>query len=44
MHAGNGSLMRLAPVPLYYIAKGGSLPLCMQCAADSSRTTHQGMC
>jgi hypothetical protein len=39
---GNGSLMRLAPVPLYYVAKGGGLELCMQAAADSSRTTHQG--
>ena len=35
--AGNGSIMRLAPVPLYYAAKpAAALARC----ADSSRTTH----
>ncbi len=35
--AGNGSLMRLAPVPMYY----GADPLAaISMAADSSRTTH----
>lgn len=36
--AGNGSLMRLAPVPMYY---AGQPELAIQRAADSSRTTHQ---
>ena len=36
--AGNGSLMRLAPVPMYY---AGKPELAIQRAADSSRTTHQ---
>ncbi len=35
--AGNGSLMRLAPVPLYYANKPD---LAIQKAAESSRTTH----
>jgi ADP-ribosyl-[dinitrogen reductase] hydrolase len=35
--AGNGSLMRLAPVPLFY---GRDAALAVQMAADSSRTTH----
>jgi ADP-ribosylglycohydrolase len=35
--AGNGSLMRLAPVPLYF---AGSLSNAMRYAADSSQTTH----
>ena len=36
--AGNGSLMRLAPVPMLY---AGQPELAIQRAADSSRTTHQ---
>ena len=36
--AGNGSLMRLAPVAMYY---AGQPELAIQRAADSSRTTHQ---
>jgi len=35
--AGNGSLMRLAPVPLFYAADPGEA---ITRAADSSRTTH----
>jgi ADP-ribosylglycohydrolase len=35
--AGNGSLMRLAPVPLYFAS---SLSNAMRYAADSSQTTH----
>jgi ADP-ribosylglycohydrolase len=35
--AGNGSIMRLAPVPLYY---AGRPEEAIQKAADSSRTTH----
>lgn len=35
--AGNGSLMRLAPVPLYF---AGDPRLAIELAADSSRTTH----
>ncbi|KAF1066859.1 MAG: ADP-ribosyl-[dinitrogen reductase] glycohydrolase [Pseudomonas citronellolis] len=35
--AGNGSLMRLAPVVLYYVADEAAL---LRYAADSSRTTH----
>lgn len=35
--AGNGSLMRLAPIPLMY---GYDDALCVQYARDSSRTTH----
>lgn len=36
--AGNGSLMRLAPIPLFY----NSLPeLAIELAGNSSRTTHQ---
>lgn len=35
--AGNGSLMRLAPVPLYYAADAD---VAVERAADSSRTTH----
>jgi ADP-ribosyl-[dinitrogen reductase] hydrolase len=34
--AGNGSLMRLAPVPMYFLGKPDVLDRC----ADSSRTTH----
>ncbi|HEX7900227.1 MAG TPA: ADP-ribosylglycohydrolase family protein [Planctomycetota bacterium] len=34
--AGNGSLMRLAPVPMYYLGSPDVLHRC----ADSSRTTH----
>jgi ADP-ribosyl-[dinitrogen reductase] hydrolase len=37
MSAGNGSLMRLAPVPLFYVQK----PLeAIELSGDSSRTTH----
>jgi ADP-ribosylglycohydrolase len=36
--AGNGSLMRLAPVPMYYPADP---VLAIQRSAESSRTTHQ---
>jgi ADP-ribosyl-[dinitrogen reductase] hydrolase len=36
--AGNGSLMRLAPVPMYFIASGSADPVHM--SAESSRTTH----
>ena len=36
--AGNGSLMRLAPVPMFY---AGDPELAIQLAAESSRTTHQ---
>jgi ADP-ribosyl-[dinitrogen reductase] hydrolase len=35
--AGNGSLMRLAPVPLFY---SGNPRLAVEMAAESSRTTH----
>ena len=35
--AGNGSLMRLAPVPMYFAREP---ELAIQMAADSSRTTH----
>ncbi len=35
--AGNGSLMRLAPVPMFYAADAGKA---ISRAADSSRTTH----
>ncbi|MCJ2542841.1 ADP-ribosylglycohydrolase family protein [Synechococcus bigranulatus str. 'Rupite'] len=35
--AGNGSLMRLAPIPLFFL---GDPHLALQRAADSSRTTH----
>src|SRR5690349_20218120 len=35
--AGNGSLMRLAPVPMYF---AGNPKLAIEMAADSSRTTH----
>ena len=37
--AGNGSLMRLAPVPMYF---AGDPAEAISKAADSSRTTHQG--
>ncbi len=37
MSAGNGSLMRLAPVPMRYAAEP---ELAMEMAANSSRTTH----
>jgi ADP-ribosylglycohydrolase len=37
MTAGNGSLMRLAPVPLYF---AGTAKKAIAHAADSSRTTH----
>ena len=36
--AGNGSLMRLAAVPMYFVARGGVDPVAM--SAESSRTTH----
>jgi ADP-ribosyl-[dinitrogen reductase] hydrolase len=36
--AGNGSLMRLAPIPIFY---ADSFEECVECAASSSRTTHQ---
>ena len=36
--AGNGSLMRLAPVPMYF---SGDAAEAIAMAADSSRTTHQ---
>ena len=36
--AGNGSLMRLAPVPMYYAADAAEA---ITMAAESSRTTHQ---
>ena len=36
--AGNGSLMRLAPVPLFYFSNPS---LAIEFAGDSSRTTHQ---
>jgi len=36
--AGNGSLMRLAPVPLYYANDPAKAP---KMSAESSRTTHQ---
>ena len=35
--AGNGSLMRLAPVPMWHFPARDAM---MDCAADSSRTTH----
>ncbi|WP_425059442.1 ADP-ribosylarginine hydrolase Tri1 [Sporomusa carbonis] len=35
--AGNGSIMRLVPIPLVYAA---NVPLAITMAADSSRTTH----
>ena len=35
--AGNGSIMRLAPVPLFY---AGDLRKAIELSADSSRTTH----
>ncbi len=38
MSAGNGSLMRLAPVPMYY---AGDAAEAISMAADSSRVTHQ---
>ena len=37
MSAGNGSLMRLAPVPMYY---AGDASDAIDRSADSSRTTH----
>lgn len=36
--AGNGSLMRLAPVPMYY---AGNASLAIEMSAESSVTTHQ---
>ena len=38
--AGNGSLMRLAPVPMYFT---GDTAEAIAMAADSSRTTHQAL-
>jgi len=35
--AGNGSIMRLAPVPMFY---AGDLEEAIHCSAESSRTTH----
>jgi len=37
--AGNGSIMRLAPVPVFYVARGDHVAA-VERAADSSRTTH----
>jgi len=37
MSAGNGSLMRLAPVPMFF---AGDAREAIDCSADSSRTTH----
>lgn len=37
-NAGNGSIMRLAPVPLFYHA---DIPKVLYYSAESSRTTHQ---
>ena len=37
--AGNGSIMRLAPVPIFYFARG-DLESAVERAGDSSRTTH----
>lgn len=37
--AGNGSIMRLAPVPVFYYARG-DLHAAVERAGDSSRTTH----
>ncbi len=39
--SGNGSLMRLAAVP---IAFSTDLAMCMAVSAESSRTTHPGHC
>jgi len=36
--SGNGSLMRLAPIPMFYLGRG--LPAAIAAAQDSSRTTH----
>jgi ADP-ribosylglycohydrolase len=36
--AGNGSIMRLAPVPMYF---AGDLTAAVRMSAESSRTTHQ---
>ena len=41
--AGNGSIMRLGPAPMYYArraARRGSFAEAVACCADSSRTTH----
>ena len=38
--AGNGSLMRLAPVPIFCHAHGLGSAVALQWARDSSRTTH----
>ena len=37
--AGNGSIMRLAPVPVFYFGRG-DLSAAVERAGDSSRTTH----
>jgi ADP-ribosyl-[dinitrogen reductase] hydrolase len=37
MSAGNGSLMRLAPVPLFYVQKPSEA---IELSVESSRTTH----
>jgi ADP-ribosyl-[dinitrogen reductase] hydrolase len=36
--AGNGSIMRLAPIPIHYL---GTPDLALQLSAEQSRTTHQ---
>ena len=38
--AGNGSLMRLAPVPLFYARNAGNLVEAVERSGESSRTTH----
>ncbi len=40
MQAGNGSLMRLAPIPMYYVE---NLKLVTHYSAESSRTTHASL-
>lgn len=35
--SGNGSIMRLAPIPIYYF---GDIDACIKYAGESSRTTH----
>lgn len=38
--SGNGSIMRLAPIPIYYF---GDIDACIKAAGESSRTTHGSM-
>ncbi|MGB9673270.1 MAG: ADP-ribosylglycohydrolase family protein [Anaerolineales bacterium] len=40
LHAGNGSLMRLAPIPMFYVL---NLKLVAHYSAESSRTTHASL-